>query len=100
MKCLVHKLTAALPEDNGAAEFVEPLGVEPGPVNRDSVLWGGGGGDTGRSQDVVMLVLLAYRLLQDSCVRRTHPVMDEGLPGVLQLLDQSVRQSNDRRLVQ
>lgn len=44
---LVHSctLTAALLEDNGAAEFVEPLSIETRSVNGHCVLlWGGGGG--------------------------------------------------------
>lgn len=38
---LMHicRLTAALFEDDGAAEFVEPLSIETRPVNRHCVLW-------------------------------------------------------------
>lgn len=32
------RLTATLPEHDGAAEFVEPLSVERRPVNRHGVL--------------------------------------------------------------
>lgn len=83
----VFRLTAAPPEDHGAAELQEPLRIEPRSVDRHGVLCRGD------------RVRLASRVRVCACTdshrrhKDTHPVVDEGLPGVLQLLDEPVQQT-------
>lgn len=79
----VFRLTAAPPEDHSAAELQEPLRIETRSVDRHGVLWRGD------------RVRLASLVCTDSHRRHkdAHPVVDEGLPRVLQLLDEPVRQT-------
>lgn len=70
------QLTLVLPEDPGAHELEEAAGVKPRPVHRDGVLRRGGGRVRARQ---------ACTESEAEWEDSTYAVVDQGLPGVLQL---------------
>lgn len=98
---IMFKLTAALLKDNCAAEFVEPLSIETRSVDWYCVLWRAKARDRRRyGIDAALLKVhkghwpnkgtkmeRATWLSLNTISYVTHPVMDERLPRVLQLLD-------------